>query len=132
MAKKPCNLPDFQCINTLDIGLPVALVLRREHYMHAMRALGILEDQWHQWPMPGGAFAAAYHSVHGKHIVVALGDFVGCDGIEIASVLVHESVHVWQSICEHISESRPADEQSAYAIQAIATTLMRDFVRQTQ
>lgn len=62
--------------------------------------------------------------------IVCLGDFSGRSGIEIAGLLVHESVHIWQRYVDHIGESNPGDEQEAYAIQAIAQELMADFARQ--
>lgn len=63
--------------------------------------------------------------------IVCLGDFTGRSGIEIAGLLVHEAVHIWQRYVERIGEDRPGDEQEAYAVQCIAQELMADFARQT-
>ncbi len=38
--------------------------------------------------------------------------------------LIHESVHVFQKICEVLSEECPSDEFEAYTIAYIATTLL--------
>lgn len=38
---------------------------------------------------------------------------------EIAGLLVHEAVHVWQTIREDIGESDPSVEFEAYSVQAI-------------
>lgn len=51
--------------------------------------------------------------------------------IELACTLVHESVHIYQRLCESIGETRPGKEFEAYTIERIAERLMREYVRQT-
>jgi hypothetical protein len=70
---------------------------------------------------------------HGGNLVciVALGPCGGRTPVEVAGLLVHEAVHVWQRHCERIGEHRPGDEQAAYGIQAIAQELMQSFSEQT-
>lgn len=63
--------------------------------------------------------------------IVCLGDCAGRSGIDIACLLVHEAVHIWQRYAERIGEDKPGEEQEAYAIQSIAQELMSEFVRQT-
>lgn len=58
--------------------------------------------------------------------VVAISD-KDFDGISVASLLIHEAVHVFQYQCEHIGESRPSVEFEAYGIQHIAEQLMRAY-----
>lgn len=48
--------------------------------------------------------------------------------IETFSLLVHEAVHLWQAHCEYIGEEAPGDEIEAYAIQKIATELMKEYM----
>ena len=64
--------------------------------------------------------------------VVALGDTTGRSGVEIAGLLVHEAVHVWQEHCESIGETCPASEQSAYGVQSIAQELMAEYARRLE
>ena len=49
--------------------------------------------------------------------------------IEVAGMLVHEAVHVWQYYAECMGETKPADEQEAYAIQAVSQELMAEYAR---
>ena len=61
--------------------------------------------------------------------VVALGDTTGRSGVEIAGLLVHEAVHIWQTHRENIGETHPGREQEAYAVQGIAQELMAEYAR---
>lgn len=70
---------------------------------------------------------------NGKMIAVVClhPDSRNADPIEVASTLVHESVHIFQRLCDSIAESDPSREFEAYSIERIAERLMREFVRQT-
>ena len=61
--------------------------------------------------------------------VVALGDTTGRSGVEVAGLLVHEAVHIWQTYRENIGETHPGREQEAYAVQSIAQELMAEYAR---
>lgn len=78
---------------------------------------------------------ATMHSLENKAgelvCIVVLGDWAGRSPVEIAGLLVHEAVHVWQRYCDGIGERSPADEQAAYGIQSIAQELMQSFAEQT-
>ncbi len=81
------------------------------------------------------AHATTHHFLNNKGeaaAIVALGDTAGRSGIEIAGLLVHEAVHVWQEYCDNIGERCPAREQEAYAIQTIAQELMAEYTRRIQ
>lgn len=50
--------------------------------------------------------------------------------IQIAALLCHEAVHVFQNHCEAIGEEKPSDEFQAYAIEQIALRLMFAYTRE--
>jgi hypothetical protein len=52
--------------------------------------------------------------------------------VQIAALLVHEAVHIWQQYCADIGEKEPASEQEAYAIQSISQTLMEEYARRLE
>lgn len=64
------------------------------------------------------------HEQHGLCCVLCLGSTEGRTPIEIAGLLVHEAVHVWQKFSAYIGEDAPSKEFEAYSIQTIAQTLM--------
>ena len=57
-------------------------------------------------------------------VCLDLNDSLSHPGIEIAGLLVHEAVHIWQRDCELRGEKHPSDEYEAYAIQIISQNLM--------
>lgn len=76
--------------------------------------------------------ATTHHLMNGSGdvvSVVALGDTSERNPVEVAGLLVHEAVHVWQEYCDSIGETQPGREQEAYAVQAIAQELMAEYAR---
>lgn len=110
----------------------MALCLNEADYMKAAKHCKIpMPDKWmdldrhrgvtHTWER-GGKLVC---------IVCLHPDSIKADPIEVAGVLVHEAVHVFQRLCDSIGEDKPSREFEAYSIDNIAERLMREFVRQT-
>lgn len=49
---------------------------------------------------------------------------------QIASLIAHEAVHIWQVAREEIGEKEPSKEFEAYAVQAIFQELLYEYDRQ--
>lgn len=59
--------------------------------------------------------------------IVCLKPETDMDAIAIATLLVHEAVHIWQEECEMMGEDSPGREIEAYAIQRISSNLLRAY-----
>lgn len=66
----------------------------------------------------------------GKCAIVCLQKKKGIEVLQVYSILVHEAVHLWQEIKEHIGERTPGAESEAYAIQRISQSLMYSYKEQ--
>jgi len=110
----------------------MALCLTEADYLRAAKHCKIpIPDPWlhmnkekgvtHVWESDGKLVC----------IVCLHPDAIKADPIEVAGVLVHEAVHVFQRLCDSIGEDAPSREFEAYSIGNIAERLMREFVRQT-
>jgi hypothetical protein len=79
-----------------------------------------------------GAMTTYFENDDGKTCcLVSIKGWEGRDPVEVAGLLVHEAVHVWQVYCRDIGERTPGDEQEAYGVQAIAQELLAEFARRT-
>ncbi|MFZ5669116.1 MAG: hypothetical protein ACOY4K_06455 [Pseudomonadota bacterium] len=47
-----------------------------------------------------------------------------CTRGELIGLIVHEATHVWQFVRHHMNEASPSKEFEAYAMQAIAQSLI--------
>lgn len=111
-------------------GPYLALCLTEDEFLAAMKHCKISQPP--KWIKTPTAHATTHMLANDKGeavCVVTLRDWEGCNPIEVAGLLVHEAVHVWQEYAERIGEQYPASEQEAYAIQSVAQELMAEFAR---
>lgn len=114
----------------LIIGPYLALVQCEKDYVRAMKDCGIPEDQIDPWIATSQANATMHSLGNQKNklcCIVALYSAANCSPIEIAGLLVHEAVHVWQKFREDIGEKHPSSEFEAYSIQVISQQLMQAY-----
>jgi hypothetical protein len=67
-----------------------------------------------------------------KSVIVCLGDTGGKSKAQIAAMICHEAVHIWQQTKHDYGEHSPSSELEAYAIQSITQSLLEEFERQTR
>lgn len=111
----------------------MALVLSEKDYHKAMKKFGVpmhSRSAWIQTEQSDATTHILQHPKHGLGCVVALRTREGLDGIQIASLLVHEAVHILQEWCSYHGESKPSSEFEAYSIQAISQELMNSYAAQ--
>ena|SRR5690242_1032128 len=77
---------------------------------------------------------ATTHFLDGKDTcaIVALGDTSGKSTECVHGLIVHEAMHIWREIRDHVGEESPSAEFEAYAIQTIAQRLMESWHEQTK
>lgn len=110
-------------------GPYLALVLSQGEFDAAMKACKQPTGPYLSTPR-ADATAHTFNNAKGETVVVvALGDTSKRSGVEIAGLLVHEAVHVWQEHCANIGERRCGVEQEAYGIQGISQELMAEYAR---
>jgi hypothetical protein len=114
-------------------GPYLALCTTEAGYKKAMRHMEIKEplDSW----ISSGAHATTHtYADEDGHVsaVVCVRPDHDKTGIQVASLLTHEAVHVWQHWRDFIGEKNPSSEFEAYSIQNIAQTLMEAYAEQIE
>lgn len=110
-------------------GPYLALVLSQDECDAAMKVCKVQPTPYLSTPRAEATTHLLCNDSGESVAIVALGDTSKRTSIEIAGLLVHEAVHVWQEHCENIGERNPGREQEAYAIQGIAQELMAEYAR---
>lgn len=112
-------------------GPYLALALNEEKFDAALKHMGVVDRPRF---IATDAADATCHVLEkgggGLACIVCLSGWEEADPIEVAGLLVHEAVHIWQQYAKNIGETHPGDEQEAYAVQAISQELMAEFAYQ--
>lgn len=105
------------------------LVLSQSEFLRAAKECGI--DDPGQW-LDEDRNPAVLHSWESRgrlSCLLCLNAPDNYDPIDVATTIVHESVHVFQRLCDSIGEQEPSREFEAYSIERISETFMREYVR---
>ena len=120
----------------LSSGVSYTLCTSEEQFDQLMRHMLADHRDGSRWINPG-ACATTHHLARypdrSESCVVCIdGSRTDVTGVQVASLLVHEAVHVWQRILHSMGETDPSPEFEAYSIQGIAQNLMQSYVDQTK
>lgn len=108
----------------------LALATSELAFYRAMQHLKVPQANWNTW-LPQDAYGRT-------HILTNPEGSVACvvcvrvgeqQGIDAASTLIHEAVHVWQAWCKYRGEAEPSIEFEAYSIESIARRLMQAYAK---
>jgi hypothetical protein len=117
----------------LIAGPYLCLALSEKAYNQALNDLGRPKQGRDPWILNGHSDATVHllqNTDGGLAAVVCLRGAEARSGVEIAGLLVHEAVHIWQVFCERIGEDSPSKEFEAYSIQRTAQSLMASYAEQ--
>lgn len=111
-------------------------LITSENTLHSeMARLGVPRRDWPQMN-EGATLAAVHYYSHNESgdelALIVVGDLSHKTGIEIACILAHEVVHVWQHHCNLINEPNPfaSKEFSAYGIQWLLESVLTEYRKQ--
>jgi hypothetical protein len=111
----------------LMVGPHLTLCTSKAEFNAALDHLRIPKDNRGNWLGAGGKVHTYERGSSITCIVcVKLKDIKKRPICEVANILVHEAVHVWQQHHSNIGESNPSPEFEAYSIQSIFTTLFTE------
>lgn len=111
-------------------GPRVALCLSEDEFQAVRRSMRAPDaNPWIKNPQSDATSHYFEHESFGMAVAVCMQGWEGRNPIEVAGLLIHEAVHVWQEYASYIGEANPGAEQEAYAIQKISQELMAEFSR---
>lgn len=119
---------------SLITGPYLSLVLSEKAFIETLRGLGIKKGEGPDWIKAPQADATTHWMDHpdgSLACIIALRQRDDMEGIQIAAMLAHEAVHVFQVYCKHIGERKPSPEFQAYSVQAITQNLMYAYAEQS-
>ena len=115
----------------MECSYHYGLCTSEAEFKRELRRLKVPAEDWPRWIANDHSDATVHYLENDGRgaAIVCIRITPERTGLEIAGLLVHEAVHIWQAHCENIGEKEPAAEQEAYAIQSIAQSLMQAYAQ---
>ena len=107
----------------------IGICFNEKDFYRELRRLKVPSQNWGSW-LSEGALATTHHLTSGKGnraSIVCVPVKPEEEGVSMATLLVHEAVHVVQEYFEWIGEAQVGKETQAYAIQHVSAQLMRAY-----
>lgn len=100
----------------------------------ALRHLNVPRDRWPAFILNPWSDATAHLFESGAKLtyVVCIRPRGGMSMPQVAALVTHEAVHMWQTARERMGERSPSTEFEAYAIQALTQRLLEEYERQVK
>ena len=98
-------------------------------YYKTLKYLKVPITEWDRWLIQDALATTHYFNTpKGSRVsIVCIPVTPETDGVDVATLLVHEAVHVVQEYFRFIGEDNPGSEIEAYAIQNVSASLMRAY-----
>jgi hypothetical protein len=124
------NNPMIKWLNrTLIESDHLCACFTEKEYYKTLRSLNIPIADWDRWLMQDALATTHYFTTpKGSRVtIVCIPVKPEADGIDVATLLVHEAVHVVQEYFRYIGEDNPGSEIEAYAIQNTSAHLLNAY-----
>lgn len=122
--------PEWQHRSVLELPY-FTLCLSREEFHAELKMLELPERDWPSFMRTPKADATTHWLDNQKGelcCLVCLCERDGVESIQVAGLLVHEAVHIWQAYVERFGGD-DSNEFEAYSIQTISQRLMYEYTR---
>jgi hypothetical protein len=121
-------------LNRTLVRGPYLILCTDEHEFKAvMKHIEYDRPYGHKWVSDGANATTHTLEIDDKTVcIVCLQTKPEVTGSDIASLLVHEAVHIFQRYCQSIGEDDPSMEFEAYSIQNICGELFDEFARRIE
>lgn len=121
---------------TLFINSSYFTLCTTEKQFHkALKHFRVPREDWPQFVTPYADATTHFldnSAARKKASVVCYANYQDKTPAQIAALLCHEAVHIWQQTCTDLGELSPSAELEAYAIQNLTQALIEEFERQTK
>jgi hypothetical protein len=127
---KQRNNPMTKWLNkTLIEGDHLCTCFTEQEYYRLLKSLKVPIAEWDRWLLPDSLATTHYFDTpRGSRVsIVCIPLKPEADGVDVATLLVHEAVHVVQEYFRYIGEDNPGSEIEAYAIQNVSASLMNAY-----
>lgn len=119
--------------NLMTSPIYYGLCVSEKIFHRELRRMKVPPEHWPPFISNDWSDATMHHfdGVNGNRCaIVCIRTNHARTGVQVASLLVHEAVHIWQAIRESMGEKEPSSEFEAYSIQRISQELMQAFKEQ--